>query len=323
VTTEPSVGDSPPSPAAVKLSPIEQMRRKAAEKGAAAAGVAGADNAASSGVVAAPVTAESGVADSLPSPAAVKLSPIEQMRRKAAEKAAAAAGGAAAAVGAASDVAASAGIVAAPATAVAGVTDSPPSSSPARLSPLELMRQKAAQSVAVPSGGTPAVPVVKAAPGALVSKPAAVGVVGTGTGGGQSGGRASSGGNSNMRSGGESLPSASADEKRVLWDFYVNLVRPYLVERGSGGVVRRSRLAVEMEANRVFHAQEALLPAVLHPVLLELRESCEVRRQLERQRTLLRWMHWWLMLHVPVSVLLLVFLAAHVLMALRVVPLEF
>ncbi len=87
--------------------------------------------------------------------------------------------------------------------------------------------------------------------------------------------------------------------------------------------MRRSRLAVEMEANRLFHAQEALLPAVLHPVLLELRESCEVRRQLERQRTLLRWMHWWLMLHVPVSVLLLVFLAAHVLMTLRVVPVEF
>jgi CHASE3 domain sensor protein len=78
-----------------------------------------------------------------------------------------------------------------------------------------------------------------------------------------------------------------------------------------------------MEAHRVFHEQKTLLPKSLHAVLDELREAVEVRRQLERQRQLLRWMHWWLMLHVPISILLLVFLAAHVLMALRVVPWQF
>jgi len=78
-----------------------------------------------------------------------------------------------------------------------------------------------------------------------------------------------------------------------------------------------------MGAQRVFREQKALLPKSLHAVLDELCGSVEVRRQLEQQRRLLRWMHWWLMLHVPVSILLLVFLAAHVLMALRVVPFQF
>jgi thiosulfate reductase cytochrome b subunit len=34
----------------------------------------------------------------------------------------------------------------------------------------------------------------------------------------------------------------------------------------------------------------------------------------------LRWMHWWLIIHVPAAVVLLIFLVAHVVMALRVVP---
>lgn len=123
----------------------------------------------------------------------------------------------------------------------------------------------------------------------------------------------------------ESAPpiGLSPDEKGVLWDFYVNQVRPYLMEHGSGGVVRRSRLATETGAQLVFREQRALLPKSLYGVLDELSAAVEVRRQLEQQRRLLRWMHWWLMLHVPVSILLLVFLAAHVLMALRVVPLQF
>jgi hypothetical protein len=95
------------------------------------------------------------------------------------------------------------------------------------------------------------------------------------------------------------------------------------MEQGSGGVVRGSGFGSEIDSHRVFHEQECLLPRMLHGVLQELRQAVEVRRQLERQRRLLRWMHWWLMLHVPISVLLLVFLAAHILMALRVVPWQF
>ncbi|MEY3459842.1 MAG: hypothetical protein RL215_2999, partial [Planctomycetota bacterium] len=172
-----------------------------------------------------------------------------------------------------------------------------------KLSPIELMRQKAAMkgtapvAEAAPASQIKAAPVRATTPATAPPVPVAPSV--------------------------RVLAPATAEEKRVLWDFYVTQVRPYLMERGSGGLVGRSQLATAMSLHRVFHSQESILPAVLHPVLNELREACETRRQLEHQRTLLRWMHWWLMLHVPVSVLLLVFLAAHVLMALRVVPLEF
>ncbi|MFM7038418.1 MAG: hypothetical protein ACKO2L_11920, partial [Planctomycetaceae bacterium] len=128
---------SPPA-AAVKLSPIEIMRQKAAEKAAAAAGGATAATPALSSVTA------DGAAESSPpaSPpaAAVKLSPIEIMRQNAAEKAAAAAGGATAATPTLPSV-----------TADGTVEPPPPASSPAaavKLSPIEIMRQKAAEKAA-------------------------------------------------------------------------------------------------------------------------------------------------------------------------------
>ncbi len=262
-----------------------------------------------------------------PTTAAVKLSPIEIMRQKAAEKAAAAA--------------AASATVAAPNTLpsdpVAESATPPAFASPAtpafaspktaavKLSPIEIMRQKAAEKAAAAAAANATV----AAPTALPSEPVA-----------ESGTPVASAARpasvipvrppAALSAGSKQPPpeppqkkSASQDEKRVLWDFYVKRVRPYLMEQGSGGAVRVSEFGSEIESHRVFHEQECLLPRMLHEVLQELRQAVEVRRQLERQRRILRWMHWWLMLHVPVSVLLLVFLAAHVLMALRVIPWQF
>ena len=70
----------------------------------------------------------------------------------------------------------------------------------------------------------------------------------------------------------------------------------------------------------MFHQHQTTLPTTLHPVLEELEEFCEVRRQMELQRQILRWMHWWLMIHVPAAIALLIFLVAHVVMSLRVIP---
>jgi hypothetical protein len=75
-----------------------------------------------------------------------------------------------------------------------------------------------------------------------------------------------------------------------------------------------------VEARRWFHQQETELPVTLHPVLAELEEFCEVRQQIDLQRQILRWMHWWLMIHVPAAVALLIFLVAHIVMALRIIP---
>ena len=278
--TPPAAPTESAAPAVTKVSPLDAMRQKAALKAAAASGAVGgaAPLETSAEASSEPSSAVSSVA---PAAAPVKLSPLEQMRQKAA--AASGAGGG----GAASETPAAASPKPAPAAAAAAAAASTPSASAV----------KPPVAVKSPAGKPPTPPV----------KP---------PGDGSAGGR---------QPPTESAPpiSLSPDEKGVLWDFYVNQVRPYLMEHGSGGVVRRSRFATEMGAQRVFREQKALLPKSLHAVLDDLYGSVEVRRQLEQQRRLLRWMHWWLMLHVPVSILLLVFLAAHVLMALRVVPLQF
>jgi len=109
-------------------------------------------------------------------------------------------------------------------------------------------------------------------------------------------------------------------EKQLLRGVYLVHVRLFLAETRARRSVLKSPLASAVEARRFFRQQESVLPATLHPVLGELEEFCEVRRQLELQRQILRWMHWWLMIHVPAAVALLIFLVAHIVMALRVIP---
>ncbi|MFM7058863.1 MAG: hypothetical protein ACKO2P_18280 [Planctomycetota bacterium] len=297
-----------PSAGGPKVSPLDRARAKASEQTSVST-AAGAGAAAGSAETGAPAASgEASVsASGGPGSAPVKLSPLELMRQKNAAKAAAAAGAGAAA--ASSSPAVSASPVPAASSAPASSVDGP-----AKPSPLDLMRNKpaAATPSATAVAGTGAKPPAAARPPAVVPPMPPVKPPGDHSGGAK-------------QPPTEKAPRVlpSPDEKGVLWEFYVSRVRPYLMEHGSGGVVRRSQFTTEMETNRVFHEQRALLPKSLHGGLDELREAVEVRRQLEQQRRLLRWMHWWLMLHVPASILLLVFLAAHVLMALRVVPWQF
>lgn len=109
-------------------------------------------------------------------------------------------------------------------------------------------------------------------------------------------------------------------ERQLLQRFYLKHVRPFLSENRSSRSLRKSPLASTVEARRLFNEQEAILPALLHPLLKELADFCDTRRQIELQRRILRWMHWWLLLHVPASIALLILLLAHVVMAIRVVP---
>ena len=118
----------------------------------------------------------------------------------------------------------------------------------------------------------------------------------------------------------EKFSQPTALEKQLLRAVYLDHVRPFLAENRSRRSVLKSPLASAVEARRLFHQQESVLPATLHPVLDDLEAFCENRRQIELQRQILRWMHWWLMIHVPAAVALLIFLAAHIVMALRVIP---
>jgi hypothetical protein len=55
----------------------------------------------------------------------------------------------------------------------------------------------------------------------------------------------------------------------------------------------------------------------MHEALHDLEVMCEERRQLARQRRLHRWLHGWLLVHVPLSYALLLLSAVHAFQSLR------
>lgn len=248
-----------------------------------------------------------------------KLSPMEMMRKKAADKAKASAE--------ASVSETPVPTTNAEETAAASPQTQAAEAEPPKLSPLEMMRKKAAEkaratgeeagsqssnsatsaakTVAVkpeaPSSGHPKTlsPKLSAVKDTPAAQPATA--------------------NSPAATLSKSL-QPTVLEKTLLRDVYLDHVRPFLSENRSRRSVLKSPLASAVEARRLFHQHETALPATLHPVLEELEEFCEVRRQIELQRQILRWMHWWLLVHVPAAAVLLVFLMAHIVMALRVIP---
>ena len=300
-----------------KLSPLEMMRKKQAEKAQATAATAASET---------PVSATNAVEPAAASPQAEataaeppKLSPLEMMRKKQAEKAQATA-------------ATAASETPVPATnAVESAAASPQAEAaaaePPKLSPLEMMRKKAIEKAkatgedagspssnpgtspvktvavkpAAPSSGlpqtlSPKLSTVKDTPAAqvaLANRPVATL---------------------------EKSVQPTVLEKHLLREVYLDLVRPFLAENRSRRSGLKSPLASAVESRRMFHQHQTTLPTTLHPVLEELEEFCEVRRQMELQRQILRWMHWWLMIHVPAAIALLIFLVAHVVMSLRVIP---
>ncbi len=294
----PTVEASPAAPASVieatppaaekKLSPIEQMRAKMAAKQAAApvaAAVVPPTDEASSAAPPPTIEATAPVAEK-------KLSPIEQMRAKMAAKQAPT-----------------------PSTAATAAETPAATTSEKKLSPLEQMQAKLAAAKA-PSADKPAeihkpltvekpsaddkpappaakkpAPVVKptvekpvaAAPSKTAAKAAAP------------------------------VPPALLAELR---DFHIRVVRPFL----SNGRSPQHRLDDSIAARRVFAQLRSDLPAELHDALQELEDLCDERRQFNTQLRLHRWLHWWLILHIPPSIALLVLFVAHVIVSLRVVP---
>lgn len=102
----------------------------------------------------------------------------------------------------------------------------------------------------------------------------------------------------------------------VLRDFHIKMVRPFLM---SGRSPKRC-LEDSATARQLFAQLRADLPAELHDALQQLFVLCEERRQFNTQLRLHRWLHWWLLVHIPPSIALLVLFVAHVVVSLRVVP---
>ena len=103
------------------------------------------------------------------------------------------------------------------------------------------------------------------------------------------------------------------EESAPLKRFYFQELRPYLEEpRRRGG-----RLGGAREARLAFAGLRTLLPVAGHTALQDLEDICDEARQLVRQERLHRWLHGWLLVHIPISLALLALGAVHAIVALK------
>lgn len=122
----------------------------------------------------------------------------------------------------------------------------------------------------------------------------------------------------------ESRPSApaariappSTAQITELKQFYLGLIRPQLpLQRDTHAwmdAIRRSTLACRIRQDSV-HPQFVEIYNRLHDV-------CEQRRQFAFVQRYHRWLHGWLLVHIPATVALYAILIAHAVVALRVIP---
>jgi hypothetical protein len=96
------------------------------------------------------------------------------------------------------------------------------------------------------------------------------------------------------------VEAASPDTAR-LREIYHSQIRPHL----------------EQPVAEMFQPLRASFPAAFHTVLDDLENICEEQRQLNRQARVYHWLHGWLLVHVPLSILLVFLGGVHAVMALR------
>ena len=105
----------------------------------------------------------------------------------------------------------------------------------------------------------------------------------------------------------------SAEESEPLKRFYLSEMRIFLEDPKRRG----QRLGDAGKATSAFAGVHALLPAAAYPTLKDLEEICDESRQFVRQERLHRWLHGWLLVHIPISLALMVLGAIHAVIALR------
>jgi hypothetical protein len=103
------------------------------------------------------------------------------------------------------------------------------------------------------------------------------------------------------------------DDRLQFREVYLRKVRPYLEDPETAG----AELADPARSTETFVALRRLLAPPVHGVLDDLENICVEEQQLSRQIRIYRWLHGWLLVHVPLSIALLVLGAVHAVMALR------
>lgn len=99
----------------------------------------------------------------------------------------------------------------------------------------------------------------------------------------------------------------SPPEQESLREFYVASVRPFL----AFNIDQHAPLLNASRAAAVFSQMQRAVPAASRATLARLASICDERRELARQSRLHKWLHYWLFVHVPLSMSLLVLAIAH------------
>jgi hypothetical protein len=98
-----------------------------------------------------------------------------------------------------------------------------------------------------------------------------------------------------------------------LREFFHHEMRPFLERGGSGKLA----LADRARSQGMFRQLRALIPPNLHPIVGDLENICEEKRELDQQTRYHRVLHGWLLVHIPLSYALLLLGAIHAVVALR------
>ena len=106
------------------------------------------------------------------------------------------------------------------------------------------------------------------------------------------------------------LSDQSAGRLREVYD---QTIRPFLADRGT----YRHRMTRRSTSKAIFAQLRTVTPESVWPIINDLENICEEKRDLDRQSRLQRLLHGWLLVHIPLSYLLIVLSAIHAVMALR------
>jgi hypothetical protein len=98
-----------------------------------------------------------------------------------------------------------------------------------------------------------------------------------------------------------------------LTSVYDDQIRPYLVTDGPRG----STLASERDSKLLFSQMRTITPDMLHEVFNDMENICQEKRDLDKQSRYHRFLHGWLLIHVPLSAALIVLGLIHAIVALR------
>jgi hypothetical protein len=111
----------------------------------------------------------------------------------------------------------------------------------------------------------------------------------------------------------EEMVELEVEDREYIADVYRQMILPFL----QNPEIRATDLRDANRATSFFEAMRRRVPPTAHPAIADLESICEEERQLIRQQRLYRWLHSWLLVHVPLSIALIVLGAVHAVMALR------